>query len=47
MVLVILAIAALALWNFTPLPQYWNDVHSWFDQASNWVSSAWHSITGK
>jgi serine/threonine-protein kinase len=47
MVLVILAIAALALWNFTPLPRYWNDVHSWFDQASSWVSSTWHSVTGK
>ncbi|GAA1984562.1 serine/threonine-protein kinase [Kitasatospora viridis] len=47
MVLLILAIAALALWNFTPLPHYWDDVHGWYDQVSGWVSSTWHSITGK
>jgi serine/threonine-protein kinase len=47
MVLLILAIAALALWNFTPLPRYWHDVQDWYTQASNWVSSTWHSITGK
>ncbi|MFE9428056.1 protein kinase [Kitasatospora sp. NPDC006697] len=46
MVLVILAIAAVALWNFTPLPHYWDDVQSWYHQASHWITSTWHSVTG-
>ncbi|MGF1432431.1 protein kinase domain-containing protein [Kitasatospora sp. LaBMicrA B282] len=46
MVLLILAVAALALWNFTPLPHYWDDVHTWWDDTTHWISSTWHSITG-
>ncbi|WP_431678847.1 protein kinase domain-containing protein [Kitasatospora sp. KL5] len=38
MVLLILAIAAVALWNFTDLPVYWENVKTWFGQASDWVS---------
>ncbi|GAA2143736.1 hypothetical protein GCM10009760_30430 [Kitasatospora kazusensis] len=43
MVLLILAVAGVALWNFTPLPQYWDDVHGWYDSAVTWV----RSVTGK
>ncbi|MFB7617551.1 serine/threonine protein kinase, partial [Kitasatospora sp. NPDC056181] len=39
MVLLVLAVAAVALWNFTPLPQYWDNVQGWFNSASDWVSS--------
>ncbi|GAA1241558.1 hypothetical protein GCM10009665_35400 [Kitasatospora nipponensis] len=46
MVLLILAVAALALWNFTPLPQYWADVQHWYSESSSWVSTTWHSVTG-
>ena len=38
MVLLILAIAAVALWNFTDLPVYWENVKSWFASASDWIS---------
>ncbi|MFC5884896.1 protein kinase [Kitasatospora aburaviensis] len=37
MVLLVLAVAAVALWNFTPLPEYWATVQSWFHTASDWV----------
>ncbi|MDH6577188.1 serine/threonine-protein kinase [Kitasatospora sp. MAP5-34] len=43
MVLLILGVAGVALWNFTPLPQYWNDVHGWYDVAVTWV----RTVTGK
>ncbi|MFF1902606.1 serine/threonine protein kinase, partial [Kitasatospora sp. NPDC058218] len=39
MVLLVLAVAAVALWNFTPLPQYWADVQDWFSSASDWVGN--------
>ncbi|MEV0536363.1 protein kinase [Kitasatospora sp. NPDC050463] len=39
MVLLVLAVAAVALWNFTPLPQYWADVRDWFTSASDWVGN--------
>ncbi|MFJ8625634.1 protein kinase [Kitasatospora sp. NPDC093550] len=39
MVLLVLAVAALALWNFTPLPHYWDNVVGWFDSARDWVNS--------
>ncbi|MFF2042160.1 serine/threonine protein kinase, partial [Kitasatospora sp. NPDC058170] len=39
MVLLVLAVAAVALWNFTPLPQYWDNVQDWFASVSDWVSS--------
>ncbi|MFH9351533.1 protein kinase [Kitasatospora sp. NPDC017646] len=39
MVLLVLAVAALALWNFTPLPHYWDNVVGWYDTARNWVTS--------
>ncbi|WP_406199013.1 protein kinase [Kitasatospora sp. NBC_01560] len=39
MVLLVLAVAAVALWNFTPLPQYWADIQGWFGSASDWVSN--------
>ncbi|MER5636298.1 serine/threonine-protein kinase [Kitasatospora sp. NPDC002227] len=40
MVLLILAVAAVALWNFTPLPQYWADVQGWFHTATDWLHKA-------
>ncbi|WP_327067173.1 serine/threonine-protein kinase [Kitasatospora sp. NBC_01302] len=46
MVLLILAVAAIALWNFTPLPRYWTDVHSAVTSTTSWISSTWHSVTG-
>ncbi|MDH6121471.1 serine/threonine-protein kinase [Kitasatospora sp. GAS204A] len=46
MVLLILAVAAVALWNFTPLPHYWDNVHQWWDSTTGWISSTWHSVTG-
>ncbi|WP_030243014.1 serine/threonine-protein kinase [Streptomyces sp. NRRL S-350] len=39
MVLLVLAVAALALWNFTPLPHYWDNVVGWYDSARDWVQS--------
>ncbi len=39
LVLVVLALGCLALWKFTPLPHYWDNVVGWFDSASAWISS--------
>ncbi|MFJ6622141.1 protein kinase [Kitasatospora sp. NPDC091335] len=39
MVLLVLALAGAALWNFTPLPHYWDNVVGWFDSARDWVNS--------
>ncbi|WUK17258.1 hypothetical protein OG871_15290 [Kitasatospora sp. NBC_00374] len=36
MVLLILALAAVALWNFTPLPEYWHNVQDWFASVQDW-----------
>lgn len=47
MVLLVLAVAVLALWNFTPLPHYWDNVQHWYSATSGWISSTWHSVTGK
>ncbi|WP_030271982.1 serine/threonine-protein kinase [Streptomyces sp. NRRL B-24484] len=38
MVLLILAIAAVALWNFTDLPVYWGNVKDWFGSVSDWIN---------
>ncbi|MGW4383070.1 protein kinase domain-containing protein [Kitasatospora sp. NPDC004531] len=38
-VLVVLALGCLALWNFTPLPHYWDNVVGWFNTATDWISS--------
>ncbi|MDH6110767.1 serine/threonine-protein kinase [Kitasatospora sp. MAP12-15] len=46
MVLLILAVAAVALWNFTPLPHYWANIQHWYSASSGWISSTWHSVTG-
>ncbi len=46
MVLVVLALAAAALWNFTALPEYWANVQTWFGDASDWVSTTWSSLSG-
>ncbi|MFD9685258.1 serine/threonine-protein kinase [Kitasatospora sp. NPDC059088] len=46
MVLLVLAVAALALWNFTPLPHYWDNVVGWFDSARDWVNSVIGSSNG-
>ncbi|MFD9128968.1 serine/threonine-protein kinase [Kitasatospora sp. NPDC059571] len=43
MVLLILGIAAVALWNFTDLPVYWHNVQHWFGDVSDWINKA----TGK
>ncbi|PYC66483.1 serine/threonine protein kinase [Streptomyces tateyamensis] len=45
-VLVVLAVGVLALWHFTPLPHYWDNVQHWYTQTSNWVTSTWHSLSG-
>jgi len=39
MVLLILAVAAVALWNFTDLPVYWDNVQNWFSSVSDWFKS--------
>ncbi|MFG2844850.1 protein kinase [Kitasatospora sp. NPDC048296] len=39
MVLLVLGLAGLALWKFTPLPHYWDNVVGWWDSARDWVSS--------
>ncbi|MFJ1755196.1 serine/threonine-protein kinase [Kitasatospora sp. NPDC088134] len=39
LVLVVLALGCLALWNFTPLPHYWDNVVGWYHDASDWVGS--------
>ncbi|MFB7124881.1 protein kinase [Kitasatospora sp. NPDC056273] len=39
MVLLVLAVAGVALWNFTPLPHYWDNVVGWFDSARDWANS--------
>ncbi|WP_316528922.1 serine/threonine-protein kinase [Kitasatospora brasiliensis] len=38
MVLLVLGLAGVALWNFTSLPQYWDNVVGWFDTARGWVN---------
>ncbi len=43
MVLLVLAVAAVALWNFTPLPEYWAHVQDWFTSAKDWVTSVFDS----
>ncbi|WP_031070208.1 serine/threonine-protein kinase [Streptomyces sp. NRRL WC-3742] len=43
LVLVVLAVAALALWNFTPLPHYWDNVVGWFDTAKGWIDDVFGS----
>ncbi|MEV4614053.1 serine/threonine-protein kinase [Kitasatospora sp. NPDC049258] len=37
MVLLILGLAAVALWNFTPLPDYWHNVQDWFAGVQDWL----------
>ncbi|MFJ2579809.1 protein kinase [Kitasatospora aureofaciens] len=39
MVLLVLAVAAVALWNFTPLPHYWDNVQGWYHTAYDWVTN--------
>ncbi len=39
MVLLVLTLASVALWNFTPLPHYWDNVVGWYDSVRDWVSS--------
>ncbi|MER7704169.1 serine/threonine-protein kinase [Kitasatospora sp. NPDC097605] len=43
MVLLVLALAVVALWNFTPLPEYWADVQDWFTSAKDWVADVFGS----
>ncbi|MEV7185296.1 protein kinase [Kitasatospora sp. NPDC093102] len=38
MVLLVLALAGVALWSFTPLPHYWDNVVGWFGTARDWVN---------
>ncbi|MFI6446083.1 serine/threonine-protein kinase [Kitasatospora sp. NPDC050543] len=45
-VLMVLALAAVALWNFTPLPEYWANVQDWVSTASDWISRTWKSVAG-
>ncbi|MER5867829.1 serine/threonine-protein kinase [Kitasatospora sp. NPDC002040] len=39
MIIVVLAVGAVALWNFTDLPIWWQNVQDWFGQASDWVGN--------
>ncbi|BFV59037.1 hypothetical protein KCMC57_up41410 [Kitasatospora sp. CMC57] len=39
MVILVLAVAAVALWNFTDLPIWWQNVQDWFSKASDWISN--------
>ncbi|MFJ8044949.1 serine/threonine-protein kinase [Kitasatospora sp. NPDC096147] len=39
MIIVVLALGVLALWNFTDLPVWWENVKGWFADASDWVTS--------
>ncbi|MFJ8434607.1 serine/threonine-protein kinase [Kitasatospora sp. NPDC094019] len=43
MVLLVLAVAAVALWNFTPLPEYWANVQDWFTSAKDWLGDVFAS----
>ncbi|MFE2407793.1 serine/threonine protein kinase, partial [Kitasatospora sp. NPDC059408] len=43
MVLLVLAVAAVALWNFTPLPHYWDNVQGWYHTAYDWVTNVFDS----
>ncbi|MGW2251424.1 protein kinase domain-containing protein [Kitasatospora sp. NPDC001660] len=43
MVLLVLAVAAVALWNFTPLPHYWDNVQGWYHTAYDWVTNLFDS----
>ncbi|MGK4581085.1 protein kinase domain-containing protein [Kitasatospora sp. HPMI-4] len=38
MVLLILVVAGVALWNFTPLPHYWDTVHGWYETVAGWIT---------
>ncbi|MFB6892289.1 serine/threonine-protein kinase [Kitasatospora sp. NPDC056327] len=43
MVLLVLAVAVIALWNFTPLPEYWADARAWFTDAKDWLTGLFDS----
>ncbi|MGW4898501.1 serine/threonine protein kinase, partial [Kitasatospora sp. NPDC004240] len=43
MVLLVLALAAAALWNFTDLPQYWATARDWVVDAIDWVRNLFSS----
>ncbi|MFJ8475476.1 serine/threonine-protein kinase [Kitasatospora sp. NPDC094011] len=43
MVVLVLAVAGFALWHFTSLPHYWDNVVGWFDTARGWVTSVFGS----
>lgn len=38
MIIVVLGLGAVALWNFTDLPIWWQNVQDWFTTASDWVT---------
>ncbi|MEU9078857.1 protein kinase [Kitasatospora sp. NPDC048538] len=42
-VLLVLFVAGLALWNFTPLPHYWDNVQSWFTTVRDWADALFGS----
>ncbi|WP_354640808.1 serine/threonine-protein kinase [Kitasatospora camelliae] len=44
MVLLILALAAVALWNFTPLPEWWHSVQGWWTSVTDWIGNATKDI---
>ncbi|MFF7455198.1 protein kinase [Kitasatospora sp. NPDC008115] len=46
MVLLVLALAVVALWNFTPLPEYWANVQDWFSGAKDWVTGLFDKVGG-
>ncbi|MFJ4192059.1 protein kinase [Kitasatospora sp. NPDC089509] len=43
MVVLVLVVAGFALWHFTSLPHYWDNVVGWFDTARDWVTSVFGS----
>ncbi|MFJ9608289.1 serine/threonine-protein kinase [Kitasatospora sp. NPDC101176] len=42
-VLLVLFVAGLALWNFTPLPHYWDNVQNWFTTVRDWADALFGS----
>ncbi|MFD7582038.1 serine/threonine-protein kinase [Kitasatospora sp. NPDC059817] len=42
-VLVVLVVAGVALWNFTPLPHYWDNIQGWFNTVRDWADALFGS----
>jgi serine/threonine-protein kinase len=44
MVLIAVLICVL-VWNFTPLPEWWDQGRQFWDDTKNWVGDAWTWVT--